>query len=150
MEFKSFLLTEGHEYLAHRIGDILTSVHELVSAGKQVGTRQLVRQSELIVNQIRKVLHSSWGRGDIKHLKKLQKCGVAIMKSIEEGGELADTLNSVRGEIEKVVEKMGMPINHMGTPDDAGQKAGQSAPPPPQQPPATPQQPPPPPQQPPQ
>jgi len=115
MEFKKFLLTEQHEYLSGKIGDVLTGVHELIQGGKQIGARQLVRHSEGIVNQIRKILHTSWPRTEYKYLRKLQKCGVALAKCIDEKGDLQDTLNSVRHEIEQLSHKLGEPINTLGT-----------------------------------
>lgn len=114
MEFKKFLLNEQREYLAQKVGDVLTSVHELIQGGKQVGARQLVRHSEAVANQIRRILHSSWPKTETKHLKVLQKCGVALMKTIDEKGDLNDTLNSVRGEIEKLTQSIGQPINNLG------------------------------------
>jgi hypothetical protein len=114
MEFKKFLLNEQKEYLAHKVGDVLTSVHELIQGGKQVGARQLVRHSEGIANQIRRILHSSWPKTETKHLKVLQKCGGALMKTIDEKGDLNDTLNSVRSEIEGLSQKLGQPINSLG------------------------------------
>lgn len=116
MEFKKFLLTEQHDYLSKKIGDVLTGVHELIQGGKQVGARQLVRHSEGIVNQIRKILHTSWPRTEYKFLRRLQKCGVALAKTIEERGDLRETLNSVRNEIEQMSHKLGEPINTLGTP----------------------------------
>lgn len=118
MRFKQFILTEQRQFLAHRVGDILTAVHELLSGGKQVGARQLVKHSEGVVNRIRKVLHSSWPRSDQKYLKPLQKCGVALMKTIDEKGDLNETLNGVRGELEKLSEKLGEPVNTLAKPPD--------------------------------
>ncbi len=116
MEFKKFLLTEQREYLSHRVGDLLTGVHELVQGGKQIGARQLVKHSEAVVNQIRKILHTSWPRTEYKFLRRLQKCGVALAKCIDEKGDLRDVLNSVRHEIEELSQKLGEPINTLGTP----------------------------------
>jgi hypothetical protein len=118
MKFKEFLLTEGRQFLAHKIGDILTAVHELLSGGKQIGARQLVKHSEGVVNHIRKVLHTSWSRSDQKYLKKLQKCGVALMKTIDEKGDLQQTLNGVRSELEKLSGKLGEPVNKLANPPD--------------------------------
>lgn len=116
MEFKQYLLNEQHQYLAHRIGDVLTGVHELISGGKQVGARQLVRHSENIVNEIRKILHATWPRSEYKYLKPLQRCGVALAKCVDERGDLPETLNSVRREIEKLSQKLGMPLHRLGSP----------------------------------
>ncbi len=114
MGFKNYLLTEQRDYFASRVADILTAVHELVSAGKQVGARQLLRHTEGVVNQIRKILHTTWPRTNFKHLRKLQKCGVALMKTIDEKGDLRETLNSVRHELEQLSGKLGQPINDLG------------------------------------
>ncbi len=86
LKFKDFLLTEEKEYLAHKVADVLSAVYEIVEAGKQLGAKQMVKQSEVIVNQMRKILHASWPRSDRKYLKVVQKCGVALMKAIEEKG----------------------------------------------------------------
>jgi hypothetical protein len=115
MEFKDFLISEQKEYFADRVNDILTGVHELLQAKKQMGARQLIRNAESIANQIRKVLHTSWPRSEHKHLKTLQKCGVALMKTIEDKGDLSDTFNSVRVELENLSRKLGVPTNQLGT-----------------------------------
>ena len=44
----------------------------------------MVKNAEDIANQIRKILHASWPRSEHKYLKVLQKCGVALMKAIED------------------------------------------------------------------
>jgi hypothetical protein len=134
MEFKNYLLTERRDYFASRIGDILTAVHELITAGKQVGARQLVKHTEGIANQIRKVLHTNWPKTHYKHLRRLQKCGVAIMKCIEEKGDLQEILQSVRHELEKLSEKIGLPINDLGVTNKEEKPTPQQAQPqPPQQ-----------------
>lgn len=116
MDFKNYLILEKREYLADRIGDILTGVQELLEAGKQIGARQLVKNSQSIVNQIRRVLHSTWSRGDTKYLKMLQKAGVALAKTIDEKGDLRDTLQSVDAELNKILDKLGVPLNQLGSP----------------------------------
>ena len=115
MGFRNFLLNEQHSYLSHRVGDVLTSVHELVRGGKQIGARQLVRHSQGVVNQIRKILHTSWPKTEYKYLRRLQRCGVALAKCIDEKGDLKEVLNSVRHEIEELSDKIGQPINTLGT-----------------------------------
>lgn len=129
MKFKEFLLIEQRQFLAHKIGDILSAVHELLGGGKQIGARQLVKHSEGVANHIRKVLHSSWPKSDRKYLKSLQKCGVALMKTIEEKGDLQQTLNGVRGEIEKLSGKLGEPVNKLAGPE---REQGAKPKPPPQ------------------
>lgn len=130
MDFKGFLLTEGNGYLSDRVNDVLTGVHELLQARKQMGTRQLVKNAESIANQIRKILHASWPHSQVKYLKVLQKCGVALMKTIDEKGDLHDTFNSVRNELEQLASKLKVPANSLGTHRQEKPKAPE--PPPPQ------------------
>lgn len=118
MEFKKYLLTEEkHNYFGEKIGDILTSVQELLQNEKQIGTRKLISYSKEIVGQIRKVLHTSWSSKYKKYLFVLQKCGVAIMRAIEEKDDLKEILNSVNNEISEVLKKLGVPINDLGSPE---------------------------------
>lgn len=125
MRFKDFLISEQHEYLADKVGDILTSVQELVEAKAQMAARHLIKNSENIVTQIRKVLHSAWLPSERKYLRVLQKCGVAIMKAIDEKGNLKEILSSVKSELEKLSEKIGEPINKLGAPQKNQTQEGQ-------------------------
>jgi hypothetical protein len=129
MEFKSFLLTEQKEYFANRVNNILTGIHELLAAKKQMGAKQMVRNAEDVANQIRKVLHTSWPRSEHKHLKVLQQCGVALMKAIEDKGDLPDVFNSVRAELEKLSHKLRIPANKLGTGREETPKRPEGPPP---------------------
>lgn len=129
MEFKNFLLTEQKDYLAHRVNDVLTGVHELLAAKKQMGAKQMVRNAEDVANQIRKILHASWPRSEHKYLKVLQKCGVALMKTIEDKGDLSDTFNSVRSELEALSHKLRVPANQLGTGQEDTPKRPEPKPP---------------------
>ncbi len=129
MEFKKFLITEQKEYLADRINNILTGIHELVQAGKQMGAKQMVRNAEHIANQIRKVLHASWPRSEHKYLRVLQDCGVALMKAIDDKGDLPEVFNSVRAELEKLTRKLGVPANQLGTGEEETPQRPEGPPP---------------------
>lgn len=118
MRFKEFILNEQKVYLSQKVGDILTAAQELKNDAKNMGSRDLSRFSERIVNQIRRVLHSYWSKENQRHLKSLQKVGVALMKSIKEKGDLENIISGVAGELEKVVKDMGVPINKIGSPED--------------------------------
>lgn len=115
MRFKKFLITEQKEYFGEKVNDVLTGIHELLKAKKQMGAKHMVRNAENIANQIRKILHASWPRSEHKHLRVLQKCGVALMKAIDEKGDLPEIFNSVRVELEKMSHKIGVPANQLGT-----------------------------------
>jgi hypothetical protein len=129
MEFKKFLLTEQKEYFADRVNNVLTAIHEFLSAKKQMGAKQMVKSTETIANQIRKVLHTSWPRSEHKYLRVLQKCGVALMKAIDEKGDLPETFNSVRVELEKLSHKLRVPANKLGTDSDDTPKRPEPKPP---------------------
>ena len=119
MRFKEFLLVEQRAYLGEKVGDILTATQELRDDSKHMGTRDLVRFSEKIVNQIRRILHSQWPREEKKHLKVLQKAGVALMRAIEEKDELPGIISSVASELEQLSGKLGVPLHKLSGPDKA-------------------------------
>ena len=68
--FKQYLLNEDRAYFGERIGDVLNAVEDLVDNGNSMGTRQLVKKSEVIVNQIRRILHTNWPKKEEKNLEK--------------------------------------------------------------------------------
>jgi hypothetical protein len=138
MRFKQFLLNESQAYLGQKVGDILTAAQELRDDANNMGTRDLTRFSERIVNQIRRILHSNWPREEKKHLLTLQKVGVALMKSIEEKDDLPGTIAGCAASLEKLVGNLGVPIHKLATTDTAPEEddkgtdkpQDQSAPPP--------------------
>ena len=117
MLFKEFILNEDKAYFGEKVGDILNSLHDLVENGKNMGGRNLIKSSEEVVNQIRGILHSHWGKDEQKHLKKLQKVGVAIMRAIEEKDDLAEILPGCAEEIEQISQKIGAPMNDLAAPE---------------------------------
>lgn len=121
MRFKEFLLNEQQAYLAQKVGNILTAVHELRDDAKNLGTRDMITYSQRIVNQIRRVLHSSWPKEERPHLLVLQKVGVALMKSIEEKDDMPGIIQGVSDTLEKLVADLGTPINKL-TPTEGGKK----------------------------
>lgn len=117
MNFKDFLLNENKAYLGQKVGDILTSLKEINADSKTMGSRDLVRFSERIVNQIRRILHSNWSKEEKQYLLKLQKVAVAIMKAIDEKNDLAGIIASSTSAVEKLVGDLGVPINKFAAPD---------------------------------
>ncbi|RDJ35445.1 MAG: hypothetical protein DWQ19_11560 [Crenarchaeota archaeon] len=116
ISFKDFLLNENKFYLGQRIGDVLTSLHDLQQNSEGMGRRQVTANAERIVDQIRSVLHSTWSKKEEKYLKDIQKAGAAIARSIEEKGDLEEILPSVTNELEQVASKLGTPANSLATP----------------------------------
>jgi len=127
MEFKKFILNENKAYLGEKIGDILSALHNLKEVSPNLGSKQISSMAYTIVNQIRRILHSDW-TGDKKSLKKLQKIGTSIMKSIEEKQDLLETIESATQEMEKLSADLGIPVNSVATPQEAPPEA-QEAPP---------------------
>lgn len=117
MRFKEFLLNESKAYLGQKVGDILTAAQELQQDSGNMGSRDLTRFSERIVNQIRRVLHSNWPKEEKKHLVSLQKIGVALMRSIDKKDDLPGVIASVSSSLEKLVADLGTPINKFATTD---------------------------------
>lgn len=111
MEFRSYLLVEQKKYFSDKVGDVLTGIQNLLDGGKQISLRNLMQYSTEVVNQIRKILHSSWTRAEYKYLKVLQRVGVAISKAIDEKGDLEEILASSAAEVQNVLHKLGYPIN---------------------------------------
>jgi hypothetical protein len=81
LSFSDFLLNENKAYLGSRIGDILAAIQDLTQNSEGMGSRQLVANSQRILGQIRRILHSNWSKREEKYLKQLQKAGVAIAKT---------------------------------------------------------------------
>ena len=122
MEFKEFMLFEQKQYLAQKVGDILAAAQELKDDAGNMGSRDLSRFSERIVNQIRRVLHSYWSKENQKYLKDLQKIGVAVIKAVKEKGDLANTISGAASSLEELVSKLGTPINKIASPESSDEK----------------------------
>lgn len=117
IRFKQFLLNESTAYLGQKVGAILTALQDINDNLDGMGARQVMRNAEGIVNQIRKVLHSDWNKRDEPVLKALQRSAVAIMKAIDEKDDLNDVLQGSASELEQALSNLGMPINQLGTPE---------------------------------
>ena len=114
MDFGDFLLNEDKAYFGTRIGDLLNAVQDLVDNGSSMGTRQLVKKSEGIVNQARRILHTHWPKKEEKSLEKLQDVAVAISRAIEEKDDLINVLTNVKGSLEELSADLGMPVQQSG------------------------------------
>jgi predicted transcriptional regulator len=117
MHFKEFLLNENKAYFGQRVGDILNAVQDLDENGKSMGTRQLMRNAEAVVNQIRRILHTNWSKSDEKYLKKLQQVGVALARVLDpkvdkgEKDDIYEIIAAAKSQLEQVCDKMGVPIS---------------------------------------
>jgi hypothetical protein len=130
-EFKDFLLNEARYFLAARTGDILNALQDLEEEAPHLGKRQMLKHAERVTAMIRRVLHSSWPKGEVKHLQGIQKIGVAIMKAIDEKDDLKEIISGSIQELQQVLNKMEVPLHDMGARDEeseAGEKEGPAPP----------------------
>jgi ATP-dependent protease HslVU (ClpYQ) ATPase subunit len=102
MQFKEYLLQENTAFLEERISDVLSALQDLNDSSENMGVRHLVSNAEKIVRQIRRIIHTHWPEREEPRLKVLQKCGVSIMKAIEEKDDLQDVLKSCQENIEEI------------------------------------------------
>ena len=109
--FREYVLNENKVYLAKEIGDVLNSTQELSDEVNKIGTRNLVRYSQIIVNKCRGILQGHWGNENRKFLKVLQRCAVALAKSIDESDDFEATIKKVISNLQARIKKMGVPIN---------------------------------------
>jgi hypothetical protein len=110
--FKDFVLNESKVYLPQRVADILSAVQDLIDS--DMGARQLVSNAQAIVNRIRRIIHTHWPQSDEPSLLVLQKCAVAIMKAIDEKGDVAEVLKSCEKYLSRISGKNESPINDLG------------------------------------
>jgi hypothetical protein len=115
MKFKDFLLNENEVYLSQKIADILSALQDLNDSAENMGTRHLVSNSQTIVNQIRRIIHTHWPQSEETKLLVLQKCGVAIMKAIEEKEDLASILKVCQSNLEDLASEDKTPVNRIAT-----------------------------------
>ena len=116
INFKDFILNENKILLAQKVGDILSALQDLNDNMKSIGTRMAVRNIENIVNQIRKILRTKWPDRDQNHIKNLQKCGVFLMKNIEEKNDLEFAVKTSISMLEKIVNSNQDLVNNLASP----------------------------------
>lgn len=116
--FRWFLLNEENAQFGHRVGGVLTAVQDLENDLGGMGMRQITRECEAVVNQLRKILHSDWSGKQVKHLKELQKIAVALMKAIEEKDDLKEIVPVVSQKLADISGKLGSKVNALQVPEE--------------------------------
>lgn len=122
--FQITLNEQSDAYLGQKIGDIANGVSDLEQNYQGMGQSQITKNAEQIVNMIRRILHTHWPEEQEHSLKRLQKVGVNIMKALKEKGDLQSVLQGASAELSKTLEKLGVPANQIGTPDEAQSPKG--------------------------
>lgn len=115
--FSNFLINEERSFLGNRVGGVLSSLQSLQGDIENMGSRQLARLSEEIVNQIRKILHKTWSNKHHNQLKELQKVAVAIQKTIDERGDLKQVLPAAVATLSTLSGKLGVKVNNLNAPE---------------------------------
>lgn len=118
MGFKKFIINESKAYLSQRIGDILTALQSLQEDATNLGNRQLVRATEGIVNQIRRILRDNWSDEEKNALKTLQKIGVALAKGMDSNEDMSQIIAAATQELQNVSGKMEEPVNALASPEE--------------------------------
>lgn len=119
-QFKDFLISENKYYLGQKSGDLLSAIQSLSDDSPNIGNREMIRATQGLINQIRRILHSRWDDEDIKYLKTLQKIGVALCKAIDEKEDIATIVSSAQRELEEMINDMEVPVNNLGSEDESG------------------------------
>lgn len=120
--FKQFLLLENEQFLAVQMNNVLQDLQDLQDEIENIGTKNLVKTSQLIANNIRNIIKSHWEISTNKPLVSLQKCGVAILKAIQEKSDLKDVFPSLIEEIQKAISQMKEPVNRIANPSAKSEK----------------------------
>ena len=126
INFSDFLLNENRAYLGQKVGDILAATQDVTQNSEHIGTRQLVKNAEGVINQIRRILHTNWPKEEDKNLEQLQKIGVAIANAVEEKDDLSGILAGAQAELEQLTDKLGAPLNKLGSPEGAEEPSDQT------------------------
>lgn len=115
-EFKVFLLNEQQQYLAQRVGDILSALHSLQQDGAGLGNRAMLRTADAIVGQMRRLLTARWSREEQKFLARLQRAAVYLARAVDGTEKMPEVVAGVVGELEALVSQMGQPVNRLAAP----------------------------------
>ena len=122
MRFREFLINEDKGSFAQRVADILSAVQDLNEKAENMGTRHLVSNAQTIANQIRRIIHTHWPEKAESNLEVLKKCGVAIMKTMDEKGDLLSILKSCEEHLEKISGEQEEPVNDLGNEEEEDQE----------------------------
>lgn len=114
-EFRNFLLLEQEDFLAQKVGDILSALQSLSDDSGQLGNRQLVKIADNIVQEMRKILEGRWSKEEEPHLLSIQKAAVAMAKAIDTNQKMPDIIAGAKSELEKVQQKIGSPLHDLGS-----------------------------------
>ena len=112
LDFTFYLLNETKTHLSQKMGDILSALQNLHDDAEHLGTRQLLKASQGIVNQIRRVIKETWPDTEMESLKVLQRIAVALSKAIDENTDLKDVIASSVEELQQA--SGGEPVNDLG------------------------------------
>ena len=73
MKFREFLLNEDSGYLSQKIGDILSILHATQEDKDGLGSRDIEKDAQKVINQIKPILNISKGPKDVKQCRSQWK-----------------------------------------------------------------------------
>lgn len=118
MGFEEFLINEEKSHLGHRVSDVLTGMHDLQTDMENMGSRHLARFADQIVDEIRKIIHGTWGDQQKKYMHNLQRVAVALKKAIEDRDDLKQIIPSASQELQDILQKLGVKTNSLKAPEE--------------------------------
>ena len=111
------MINEARSHLGEKLGDILASLQNLSDDAPNLGTKKLVSSCEGVVKNIRPILRGDWPDTEKPTLRTLQKVAVALKKTIDSDEDLKSTVATAVQELQKTSEKLGEPVNQIGSED---------------------------------
>lgn len=113
MKFKEFVIKENAMYFGQKVSNILSAMQDLNETLSTMGTKHIVSNSQNIVNQIRRIIHTKWSDKEERDLLVLQRCAVSIMRAIEEKDDLKSILQACEQQIEEVLSRYDVANNNI-------------------------------------
>lgn len=112
------MLNEDRKTLAERIGDILSAL-KVLSPVAEKKTQASLSAAKNIVAQIRNIVRNTDPKDNKEVIDKMVDTGVMLSKSVDGTGDkkLTDAANSAISDLEKIVAKLGAPINDIASGD---------------------------------
>lgn len=126
LNFENYCITESKKYFGSKIGDVLAALQDLDQNKEGMGSRQLVANTERLINQFRRILHSNWSKREDKFLKQIQKIAVALARGLEDKQSLPDIVSASAQELQMILQKLGVPVNSLMSQDNSDEEEAET------------------------
>ena len=113
--FRRYVLREQNEFLGRQVGDILSALQSLSDDSASLGSRQMVRVADQIVDDMRRVLKGRWPAEEYQSLEELQKVAVFLKKSCDTNAKpLPDVVRACKAAVQALAGRLGTTLNDAG------------------------------------